>query len=112
MQGIAQRTAALLAADGSFPSLLGRGDSVPAQAACVLPGTQDQTAPIRRRRTTVDAVPVETFRLEECPDQCKAGHLDRLAQEGVPAVLAVEVPRRQTPTAKEHSALDCRDGNR
>lgn len=49
----------------SVLELVGRGfgarDFVPAEATCVLPGTQDQDAPIRRCCTAVDATPAQFF---------------------------------------------------
>src|SRR5215469_235562 len=41
----------------------------------------------------------------------KPDTFDRLAQERLPSLLAVEVSRRKTTTAKEHSAIDRRDGD-
>jgi hypothetical protein len=78
-----ERGTDLLLADGPLPLLPGGRDLVPAQATRVLPGTQDQAAPIRRCRTAVDGISIQTLRLERRPDQCEARYLDRLAPEGI-----------------------------
>jgi hypothetical protein len=53
----------------------------------------------------------EALRLEEGSHQREARNIYRLAQESISAILALEVTRWKTTTAKEHTATDCRDGD-
>src|SRR6202041_309699 len=48
--------------------------------------------------------------LEGCSDHRQAGNPDRLASEGFPPILALEVQAGKTPIAEEHPGADCAHG--
>src|SRR5580700_6049526 len=48
--------------------------------------------------------------LEGCPNHRQAGNLDRLASEGIPFVLALEVQAGTTSIAEKHPRADCAHG--
>jgi len=54
----------------------------------------------------VDGALFKVLRLEKCFDQCNAGYLHRLAQEGISALLALEVARRKAATTEKYPAID------
>src|ERR1700732_101599 len=48
--------------------------------------------------------------LEGCPHHRQAGNLDRMASEGIPSILALEVQARKTSTAEGHPRAECAHG--
>src|SRR6266849_1906423 len=111
MPGSAACGSALLAIAGQRKGLAGGRGSVLTQAVSVLSGTKDQTVPVRRFGTPLDAGFGQTLRLEECSDQCEAGNVPWLARQGVSALLALEVARWEATVAERYSAIDCGDGS-
>ena len=53
---------------------------------------------------------VSMVQLEGCFSHRQAGNLDRLASEGIPPILALEVQAGKTSIAEEHPRADCAHG--
>ena len=58
----------------------------------------------------VTAASIDAFRLEECSGQRKTGDVDRLAPEGLPPFLELEIAGRKTTPAAKPSRTDRGDG--
>ena len=93
-----------------FPGRLECRSAVPAQAACLLPGTPNSPSQAHRRCPLFFAVMVSILQLERGIDDCQTRDPHRLASRGVQAVLAVEVAVGKTAHSGKSSPADCAHG--
>ena len=84
--------------------------AVPAQIVGVLPGIPGSAPQAHRRSAVLLGALVSTVQLEGGIDNCQAGDPDRLASQGVQAVLAVEVAAGKTADPGKSSPAECAHG--
>src|SRR4029453_917686 len=81
---------------GSVSHLVGSRELVSAKAVGFLQGTQNAAATADGRGSLPSRRLVSDVRLEKCSGGRQAGHSDRLASQGIQALLATEVPAGST----------------
>ena len=84
--------------------------AVPAQTVGVLPGTPGSSTQAHRRSAVLLGAVVSTIQLESGIDDRQTGDPNRLASQGVQAVLAVEVALGKTADCRKSSPADCAHG--
>src|SRR2546427_13092944 len=75
--------------------------AVPAQTVGVLPGTPGSSTQAHRRSAVLLGAVVSTIQLESGIDDRQTGDPNRLASQGVQAVLAVEVALGKTADSRK-----------
>ena len=82
--------------DGSVSDLVGSRELVSAKAVGFLQGTQNAAATADGRGSLHSRRLVSDVQLEKCSGGRQAGHSDRLASQGLQALLAMEVAAGST----------------
>ena len=94
-----------------FQVFSGSGKSISAETVGRLFGTPGEASPSDRRHQIEPRVSFEILRLARSFDHCQARDLDRMALEGVSALLVLEVQTTRAATATDRSPeFDSGDG--
>ena len=109
---IGGRRSELRSLESLFSNCLDCRESVPSQAIGLLPRTPNPTTPPNERGSALVGFLVALLYLEIRSSGCQARYPDRLASQGVPAILEMEVATGQAADPAGPTATHCADGSR
>jgi len=109
---IGGRRSELRSLESLFSNCLDCRESVPSQAIGLLPRTPNPTTPPNERSPALVGFLVALLCLEIRSSGCQARYPDRLASQGVPAILEMEVATGQAADPAGPTATHCADGSR